>query len=75
MFGDTAFEWPREGTLAIKVGRASFNGVEAKRADVTCSSTAAAFEIDRLSVGDLGGAAARRERSISIPTPQFRAAP
>ena len=41
VFGDTAFEWPREGTLALKVGKAVVAGVEAKGADVNMQFDAA----------------------------------
>src|ERR1700751_5307813 len=32
--GDTPFDWPREGALSLKIGRAVLAGVEAKRVDV-----------------------------------------
>ena len=57
VFGETAFEWPREGTLAIKVGTASFDGVEAKRADVNMRFDSAVSRSSGSSIGDLGGAA------------------
>jgi len=34
VLGDTALDWPREGTLSLKIARASLAGVEAKQADV-----------------------------------------
>jgi large subunit ribosomal protein L24 len=57
VFGDTAFEWPREGSLSVKVGRAFFGGVEAQRADINMQFDGRGLEIERLAVGDLGGAA------------------
>ncbi len=69
IFGETAFEWPREGTLAIKVGLASFNGVEAKRADVDLQFDSSGLEIHRLSVGDLGGATVAVKGEIGTGTP------
>jgi hypothetical protein len=57
MFGDTAFEWPREGALSISVGRAFIAGVEAKRADVKMQFDARGLDIERLAIGDFGGAA------------------
>jgi len=57
MLGDTAFDWPRAGALALKVERALIAGVEAKRADVNLRIGADGIEIDRLAVADFGGAA------------------
>jgi uncharacterized protein involved in outer membrane biogenesis len=57
MLGDTAFDWPRAGALALKVDRALIAGVEAKRADVNLRIGADGIEIDRLAVADFGGAA------------------
>jgi large subunit ribosomal protein L24 len=74
VFGDTAFEWPREGTLAVKVGRASFGGVEAKRADVNMRFDGRGLEIERLSIGDLGGAALAVKGEIDTSTSYPRGA-
>ena len=57
MLGDTAFDWPRAGALALKVERALIAGVEAKRADVNLRISADGIEIDRLAIADFGGAA------------------
>ena len=57
MLGDTGFDWPREGALALKVGRALIAGVEAKQADVNLRIGADGIEIHRLAVADFGGAA------------------
>jgi large subunit ribosomal protein L24 len=57
MLGDTAFDWPRAGALALKVERAMIAGVEAKRADVNLRIGADGIEIDRLAIADFGGAA------------------
>ncbi len=57
MFGDTAFEWPREGALSISVGRAFIAGVEARRAEVKMQFDARGLNIERLAIGDFGGAA------------------
>jgi large subunit ribosomal protein L24 len=56
MFGETAFDWPREGTVTLKVERASLAGVEAKRADVNLHFDRQGIEIERLAIGDFGGA-------------------
>jgi uncharacterized protein involved in outer membrane biogenesis len=57
MLGDTAFDWPRAGALALKVDRALIAGVEAKRADVNLRIGGDGIEIDRLAIADFGGAA------------------
>jgi uncharacterized protein involved in outer membrane biogenesis len=57
MLGDTAFAWPREGALSLKIGRASVLGVQAKQADVNLRIDANGLEIDPLMVADFGGAA------------------
>ena len=56
MLGDTAFDWPREGTLSLKIGRATVAGVEAKQADVNMRIDADGLEIERLAIADFGGA-------------------
>jgi uncharacterized protein involved in outer membrane biogenesis len=55
--GDTPFDWPREGTLSLKIGRAVLAGVEAKRADIDMRIDANGLEIEQLAVDDFGGAA------------------
>jgi large subunit ribosomal protein L24 len=57
MLGNTALAWPREGTLSLKIGRASVLGVQATQADVSVRIDANGLEIDPLSVADFGGAA------------------
>jgi len=57
MLGDTALDWPREGTLSLKIARASLAGVEAKQADVNMRIDANGIEIDQLAIADFGGAA------------------
>jgi hypothetical protein len=57
LLGDTAFDWPREGALALKIERSVIAGVEAKQADVNLRIGANGVEIERLAIGDFGGAA------------------
>ena len=57
MAGEAAFEWPREGALALKIARASVAGVDAKQADVNLRIDANGLEIERLAIADFGGAA------------------
>jgi len=54
--GDIPLEWPRAGTLAIDNGRGTVGGVEANDIAVRCRATAAASTIERLAIGDIGGA-------------------
>ena len=56
VLGDTAFDWPREGALSLKIARALVAGVEAKQAEVEMRGDANGFEIARLAVADFGGA-------------------
>ncbi len=72
MFADTAFEWPREGKLSVKVGRASFAGVDAKRADVNMQFDRQGLDIERFAIGDFGGAALAVKGRIDTRTPSPR---
>ena len=56
VLGDSAFDWPREGALSLKIARALVAGVEAKQAEVEMRGDANGFEIARLAVADFGGA-------------------
>ena len=56
ILGDLAFDFPREGTLALKITRALVAGVEAKQADIDVRTDANGFEIARLAIADFGGA-------------------
>ncbi len=57
LLGGAALDWPREGALSLKIGRAVVAGVEAKQADVEMRVDAAGLAIERLAVADFGGAA------------------
>jgi large subunit ribosomal protein L24 len=57
VLGDGALDWPREGALSLKTGRAVLAGVEAKRADVDVRIDANGLEIEQLAIADFGGAA------------------
>jgi len=74
VFGDAGLEWPREGALALKIGLASFGGVEAKRADVDMQFDGNGLEIRRFSLGDLGGAAVAVKGRIDTSTSYPRGA-
>jgi len=53
--GDLSLEWPREGTLAIDVGRTVGAGIEAKGVSIKMRRDPGRFEIEHLTVGDIGG--------------------
>ena len=57
MLGDTAFDWPREGTLALQIGRILVGGVEAKQSDVRVRIDRDGLEIDELTIADVSGMA------------------
>ena len=56
LLGDTAFDWPRDVTLSLKVGRAIVAGLEAKQTDVNMRIGANGIEIDKLAIADFAGA-------------------
>src|SRR5262249_51530736 len=56
LLGGVAFDWPREGTLSLKIARALVAGVEAKQAEIDMRSDANGFEIARFAIADFGGA-------------------
>jgi AsmA family/AsmA-like C-terminal region len=49
-------DWPREGTLAIDVGRATVAGVEAKDVALKMRRDTHGLDIERFAIGDVGGA-------------------
>jgi uncharacterized protein involved in outer membrane biogenesis len=56
-FAGSKLDKPGEIALAIDVGRATFGGVEAKRAAANIEFDAGGLRIERLSISDLAGAA------------------
>ena len=54
---DGAFEVPREIALALEIGKATFAGVDARAVNARLKLNAGVLHIDRLSIGDLSGAA------------------
>ena len=57
LLGDTKLNWPTQGALSLKIGRASVIGVQAKQAELNLRLDAAGLAIDPLTVADFGGAA------------------
>ena len=54
---DSALEIPRQAALVLDVGKATFAGVDARMINAKVKFDAGIVHIDRLSIGDLGGAA------------------
>jgi uncharacterized protein involved in outer membrane biogenesis len=54
--GDMPLEWPRAGTLAIDIGRGTVGGVEANDIAVKMRGDRGGLDIERLAIGDIGGA-------------------
>jgi uncharacterized protein involved in outer membrane biogenesis len=54
---DGAFEVPREIALALDIGKATFAGIDARAVNARLKLNAGILHIDRLSIGDLSGAA------------------
>ena len=54
---DGAFEVPRQVALVLDIGKATFAGVDARMVNARVKFDAGILHIDRLSIGDLGGAA------------------
>jgi uncharacterized protein involved in outer membrane biogenesis len=57
LFASTSFERPGEVALALDIGRASYAGIEARKAQATLTYDHSGLKIERLSVGDIAGAA------------------
>jgi AsmA family/AsmA-like C-terminal region len=69
---DGALARPQAVALVLDVGRATFAGIEARRLDARIKFDAGVLHIDRLSVGDLGGAALDVSGSIDELSSQPR---
>jgi uncharacterized protein involved in outer membrane biogenesis len=54
--GGNGFALPQEAILALDIDKATFAGVDARAVNAQVKFDAGKLEIDRLSVGDLGGA-------------------
>jgi uncharacterized protein involved in outer membrane biogenesis len=54
---DRALEIPRRIALVLDIGRATFAGVDAQKINTRLKLDSGILRIDRLSIGDLGGAA------------------
>ena len=54
---DSAIELPRQVALVLDVGKATFAGVDARMINAKVKFDAGIVHIDRLTIGDLGGAA------------------
>lgn len=56
LFASTSFERPGEVALALDVGRASYAGIEARKAQAVLTYDHSGLKIERLSIADIGGA-------------------
>jgi large subunit ribosomal protein L24 len=75
LLAGSTLERPREMTLAIEIGRASFSGIDAGNARVHMHVDLDGLQIDRLTIGDIGGgsfsAAGRIETKGNVPRGSF----
>ncbi len=53
--GDTEFDWPRAGSLSLKIGRTSVGGIEVKQSDVRMRIDNDGLDIDQLAIADFSG--------------------
>jgi uncharacterized protein involved in outer membrane biogenesis len=72
LLGGLQVDWPQEGRLALKIGRATLAGVVAKDAEVRVRLDAAGIDIERLAFGDFGGTALRMAGHIDTSPPAPR---
>jgi uncharacterized protein involved in outer membrane biogenesis len=56
LFASTSFERPGEIALAVDIGRASYAGVEARKAQAVLTYDHSGLKIERLSIADIAGA-------------------
>jgi uncharacterized protein involved in outer membrane biogenesis len=56
LFASTSFERPGEIALALDVGRASYAGIEARKAQAALTYDHSGLKIEHLSIADIGGA-------------------
>jgi uncharacterized protein involved in outer membrane biogenesis len=56
LFASTSFESPGEISVALDVARASYAGVEARKAQAALTYGHSGLKIERLSIADIGGA-------------------
>jgi large subunit ribosomal protein L24 len=54
---ENGFALPRQGSLALDIGKATLAGIDARTVKAQVKFDAGALQIEHLSVGDLGGAA------------------
>ena len=66
----SALERPQEVALTAHLDRATVAGVAVRDLDTRLRSDASGFDIERLSVGDLGGAAVKAGGKLSLSPPR-----
>ena len=72
LFDGTVFDWPREGLVTARIDRATLTGVEALRTNVNMRFNANGFDIERLAIGDFGGATLAVTGNIDTRAPAPR---
>ncbi|HET8545896.1 MAG TPA: AsmA family protein [Pseudolabrys sp.] len=75
LLAGSMLERPREMTLVIEIGRALFSGIDAGNARVHMHVDPDGLQVDRLTIGDIGGgsfsAAGRIETKGNVPRGSF----
>ena len=71
---DVGFDWPRAGSLSLKIGRTSVAGIEVKQSDVKMQIDNNGFDIDQLSIADFDGIALVAKGRIDTRTQSPRGA-
>jgi hypothetical protein len=56
LFASTSFERPGEVALALDIGHASYDGIEARKAQAVLTYDQSGLKIERLSIADIAGA-------------------
>jgi large subunit ribosomal protein L24 len=57
ILGNGALDWPRQGSLSLKIDHATLQGLEARQSDVKVRIDPDGLDIERLTIADLSGMA------------------
>lgn len=68
--GQRGFVLPQEATIALDIGRARLAGIDARAVDARVKVAGGQWRIDRLSIGDLGGANLKLNGRIDAVAPR-----
>jgi uncharacterized protein involved in outer membrane biogenesis len=72
LFASTSFERPGEIALALDIARATYGGVEARKAQATLAFDHSGLKIERLSIADIGGASVEASGRIDNAADAWR---